>query len=734
MAILPLSTIDSQYFKGGANLTRADTAGLAALINTLTTRTNEIIQGGLPYINVKSYGAVGDGTTDDAPYIQAAIDALQGGTPGILYFPPGTYRVNTALSLGAIPLHFMGDSFYSTTIKAGAAIGAIFDFADLSQNYYVQFKDLTLDGTSSLANYGVYSTRMAGSRFERVRFLGFAEAGAAVGYGWVNDFWDCWFQYNGLDGLRIIETSNNVVNLIACKFGNNGRFGAFLNAGYAQSVLGCSFEQNAGSGLFLSGESHGLQVAGCGFENNAVTGWTFTNPESIQIHSDIILNGSGNPDPEIIGIGYPSMGIGIKHNFFGSDNLTDGAIYAIAAEGLGVEDNRGYSPVGDAPWLLGTNIKYFGCVKLQERGNRGFTGKLKIHNVNTNYRSNTQNEDWQLEDTPYKNYFDQSVLAQSMIVDNSNPVTVTRSTDEYSGEDVWDISSALGNTDVWGQEISIDNHPELANAHVIFVLQGKVSDAAANIMLTFDGIVVNTQSAAGTTDWVQHTLLAQLPASGTFKVGFSKIVAGVTASAQIARPVLTILGAPYVVHLLGDEPRYSDTAAPTAGTWKVGQIVWNSAPGAGGPAYWECVVAGTPGTWLAKGAPRAALQMMHPTPSGNSTSATFVDVTDANGTFNVVVPGTYLLFFRPAMYSDSTAYGRFRLIFDTGEAHEQAIGPDDQTWDCVGVTVGDTAMMMATVTLTAGSHTVKAQWKRVQGAGSMIAMLDWDLWGLAAGS
>ena len=46
--------------------------------------------------------------------------------------------------------------------------------------------------------------------------------------------------------------------------------------------------------------------------------------------------------------------------------------------------------------------------------------------------------------------------------------------------------------------------------------------------------------------------------------------------------------------------RYS--AAPTAGTWAVGDVVWNSAPTAGGTIGWVCTTAGTPGTWKTFGA------------------------------------------------------------------------------------------------------------------------------------
>jgi hypothetical protein len=43
----------------------------------------------------------------------------------------------------------------------------------------------------------------------------------------------------------------------------------------------------------------------------------------------------------------------------------------------------------------------------------------------------------------------------------------------------------------------------------------------------------------------------------------------------------------------------SGTAAPTAGTYAVGDTVYNSAPTAGGVFAWVCTTAGAPGTWKA---------------------------------------------------------------------------------------------------------------------------------------
>lgn len=43
------------------------------------------------------------------------------------------------------------------------------------------------------------------------------------------------------------------------------------------------------------------------------------------------------------------------------------------------------------------------------------------------------------------------------------------------------------------------------------------------------------------------------------------------------------------------------SAAPTTGTWKVGDRVFNSVPAVGQPKSWVCTVAGSPGTWVSEG-------------------------------------------------------------------------------------------------------------------------------------
>jgi hypothetical protein len=63
---------------------------------------------------------------------------------------------------------------------------------------------------------------------------------------------------------------------------------------------------------------------------------------------------------------------------------------------------------------------------------------------------------------------------------------------------------------------------------------------------------------------------------------------GFTAGLYVGDPDVGIEGWRY--------QRYA-TASPTSGSYRQGDIVWNSTATAGGDAGWICVVGGAPGTW-----------------------------------------------------------------------------------------------------------------------------------------
>lgn len=123
-----------------ALLAASSGSSLIGYINTGTGATARTVQARLrDMLSVKDFGAVGDGTTNDATAIQNAINAAaalpaSGGSSGLggisgatVYFPPGVYRINTGLTV-TNGVKLVGNGERSSVINyygSGAAISNI---------------------------------------------------------------------------------------------------------------------------------------------------------------------------------------------------------------------------------------------------------------------------------------------------------------------------------------------------------------------------------------------------------------------------------------------------------------------------------------------------------------------------------------------------------------------------------------------------------------------------------
>jgi hypothetical protein len=103
---------------------------------------------GTAFVSVKSFGAKGDGATDDTRAIQAAIDSLPNGT---LLFPAGTYKTTSKLTFHT-GIRAVGQSI-SGTIISSTGTTALYspEFAT-----DVIIESMTIDGDGTPGTYGIH--------------------------------------------------------------------------------------------------------------------------------------------------------------------------------------------------------------------------------------------------------------------------------------------------------------------------------------------------------------------------------------------------------------------------------------------------------------------------------------------------------------------------------------------------------------------------------------------------
>ena len=71
--------------------------------------------------NVKDYGAVGDGTTDDSTAFQDAVDACGTGGGGMVIVPPASYKLSSTINITANGIRIAGENEQSSLLIGGGS-------------------------------------------------------------------------------------------------------------------------------------------------------------------------------------------------------------------------------------------------------------------------------------------------------------------------------------------------------------------------------------------------------------------------------------------------------------------------------------------------------------------------------------------------------------------------------------------------------------------------------------
>jgi hypothetical protein len=586
------------------------------------------------FVSVRDFGAKGDGVTDDTAAIQAAIDAVKsdftiGRPPGILWFPPGYYNISAPLIWdGRIYVVGCGHG-NGTTIVATAPMSAMIQagtsIADTSKSEGSLWSGLTLNG-GGLAQRCIdaWTTK---TTFERLWVYNTTVSAVRLQFGLYCLFQDC-HCYATLGNAFELTNQCNAVSLVSCQADTVNGFGFIIEGSTNVNLFGCCIESCKAGGVLVRG-SRAVLLNGTYFENNGQTGHTFTNPVTYTVKADVVIAGtetrntisqnaettvkivSANSNPTyaecfVFGNGarkldidgfdlvnpssYPNFVLAHYYgntsnsspsmSFGGPGNLTVSGIQGIGAGNIITCEPRGYGAIGVLRYIDGSA---YSESRMDVLGNSPFAARNQSNLVSVGFNQ------W------------------SLLASGAGGGTWQRSASVLSlmpSAPVWElVSASSGSSDLYGFSIDAAQYPELWNRYMQFGMWFKKGQSAS----TTNGDIIAAGSSMVTffstnTNWQYEAGFFRMPTSGTITFGIRKI--GAADTIAVACPVLCEFGA-NVATLTSNwndvrhSTEFRGTAAPVAGTWKRGDIVWNTTPSAGGTPGWVCTTAGAPGTWKA---------------------------------------------------------------------------------------------------------------------------------------
>ena len=292
----------SQSFPAGSTLELSrETGDLAASVDLLET---EVAENASPanladFLNVRDYGAVGDGVTNDTPALKTCISAAQLDGKGV-YLPAGTYRLTEEVTLPA-GMKLQGAGMWKTELIFSQTTGTLYGGQGLggikASGSNTMVRDLYLKSAQTARDYGYKGLKGywgTGSLIENV-WVDQAETGA-----WIADFSNdaalftdglimrnCRLRNCFADGVNYASgTRNSVVEnchvrgcgddgIAAWASGRNNNKPTTRNQQIRYNTVECVYRAG-GIGVF-GGEGHKIhhnlvrdQVAGPGLRFNTV--------------------------------------------------------------------------------------------------------------------------------------------------------------------------------------------------------------------------------------------------------------------------------------------------------------------------------------------------------------------------------------------------------------------------------------------------------------------------------
>lgn len=444
-------------------------------------------------ISVKDFGAAGDGVTDDTDAIQAAIDAIETtGFGGLLWFPPGVYKITDTLQIGLVNVR--------SALFVGAGQGREGSGGGSSNMTVIQWHGET--GGTMLRDNGRATWGAQDICFDgRYRF---------TGSGWTstsNRAGDIWrldrTQHSRFTNVRLTGALNTALHVIP-----------------QPEVKHDNFQFNVFTGLYIA--IYGEEGYGIALKGNMTE-----NLESNCCHNTFV-------------------GTTITHRNYG--------IYLFNADNNHFVSTRvsTFTPDGFPP----TNPSPFGLVSNNALARNNYFKHFQ-GTIHAKAGSFTSVEDH----------------------DRSNGValpTIDAGATLYYTSKGMNAHGTIFDAPLRAAQVRVAGDPDMSNLlspdQSLFTIRR--NDSSANFVVGVVGA----------------------PREINFYTN------GTGTAPDVARPAMTFHDNTIQSFRLGSKRHTAGAAAPTSGTWAVGDIRWNTGPVAGGNIGWVCTTAGTPGTWKSFGA------------------------------------------------------------------------------------------------------------------------------------
>lgn len=578
-------------------------------MGTLTQTTAQVQDILNQYVNVKTFGAKGDGVTDDTVAIRNAIDEAKKSGARCL-FPTGIYRVTSGYtqSVDYNNVYMEGSSSArETSTQTGTIIRL--DSTDPDSFFYsataahrLQVKSIQFQCKQFVQDRDFFKFSASGLslNFEDIDFEEVEKPFAfKIGcYFQMGYFKDIQFRKSGMFHSESSEIKGTLMILDNIHHEEMVPVNTELIVCNLQGIRMIRANNFLIEGSLPSGGWTVLK-----FNNAWDSGWTrFPNAQITNFYT--IWTGDNAPT-------YVVNQISGSVEFTGFNNIPTGSKYKISSQGI--------VKISDASFT-GTVYKPSDVFEIEDYSSLVIFNGLRVRDIDLS-DNGILYRDTQLSQTGETETLGSTLISNDMstvlfkwdggyidgadgVIEPLGGTTYTPSLDATYGrkliitpgtELIVHISALMKSTIRQYDQINVAVLFKLPVFSSGFIQLGSIEDA----VVTFNLHNYNT-------DYSGQLIYASFPfrINGTpssVGIRFSPYDECVIDSGNLEIYSIALYSGNGVPRF--EYPRYPkniqthNTAAPTGGAWVAGDICYNSEPSAGGSVGWVCVTSGTPGTW-----------------------------------------------------------------------------------------------------------------------------------------